>query len=157
MGEELYGETSPDEVEKTLEGTRDRLGGLLSELTRRRRDVTNVRLQLGRHRTAVLATLGSVLAFASGGIALAMRRARNRRRFGWRAQRLRGALGRMIAHPERVAGGESTVGRAVAKVALTSFVGVMAKRLAAQSAAAIARRRGQPSSARAEPSSPSAR
>jgi hypothetical protein len=142
MADELYGE--PEKVETQLEGTRDRLGGLLSELTRRRHDLTNFRLQLQRHRLAVVATLASVLALASGAVAMAMRRARAQRGMGARARRMRMALGRMVAHPERVAGGDTPIGRAVAKVALTSAVGVLAKKLAAGAASGIARRRQPP-------------
>ena len=125
---------SPEEVEAELEGTRIRLGWLLTELTRRRHEFAHVgrqlRLQLQRHRGPVLGGLASVLALTAGGVALAVRRSRARRRLPERARRLRLAMARMIAHPDRVAGGEPALAQKVLRAALTSAAAVVAKRLA---------------------------
>jgi hypothetical protein len=140
MPDELQEEKSPDKVETELEGTRDRLAGLLAELTRRRHELIDVGLQLRRHKVAVGAAVGAALVLLSGGIALAVHRSRSERQLGRRARRLREAVGRMVAHPERVAGGQNTAGQAVLKVVLTTFAGVLARRLATRTMAAMARR-----------------
>jgi hypothetical protein len=141
MGAEPNEETSLEEVDLGLAQARDRLGGLLAELTRRRHDLTNVGLQLRRHKAAMLVTLAAVIALTSGGIAMGIRRARRQRGLGARARRLRTALSRMVAHPERVAGAEKSIGGSVVKVVLTSIAAVVAKRLAAQTVATLSRRR----------------
>jgi hypothetical protein len=143
MGAGPHEETSPEpeQVDRGLEEARDRLGGLLAELTRRRHALTDLGLQLRRHKLAFLVGLGAVVALTSGGIALGVHRARSRRTLGARALRLRSALSRMAAHPDRVAGPEKSIGGAVVKVALTSFAAVVAKRLATQAISSVARAR----------------
>jgi hypothetical protein len=119
----------PTEVEHELAGTRDRLGGLLGELSRRRRELTNVGLQLRKHTRAIAITAGGVLATMATLIGLGLRRRARQRRLPERARRLRAALGRMVAHPERVGRAAPGLGGSLLKAALTAAVATVAKRL----------------------------
>jgi hypothetical protein len=62
-----------------------------------------VKLQIRRHALRFTATVLAVSAVAAGSIALGMWRVRRRNTVTARGGRLREALGRMIARPERVA------------------------------------------------------
>jgi hypothetical protein len=119
--------------EHELEGTRERLGGLLGELSRRRHDLTNVRLQAGKHLAAIVITGVSLLAIAASAIGLGARRRARRRRWPARARRVREALGRMVAHPERVGREPPGLGGAVIKAALTAAAASVAKRMVERS------------------------
>jgi hypothetical protein len=123
-------ETLPRRVESELQMSRDRLGDLLAELTRRRHDLASVWSRVLRHRAAVIAGAATVAAAGAALAWLSIRHARAQQRFPQRARRLRDALSRIIAHPERVAADSPGLGRAILKVALTGAAGAAAKRLA---------------------------
>jgi hypothetical protein len=123
-------ETSLEVAEQALEETRNRLGWLLAELSRRRHHLVDLRTELRRNAAPVMVVAASVLLLTAGGVALAVRRSRRERTLSQRAQRLGTALSRMMAHPDRVARPEPTLGRRVARAALTSLTAVLVKQLA---------------------------
>lgn len=118
---------SPDELETEVTRSRDRLGSLLEELSRRRHDAVDIRLQLRRHALPLLLAAGAVALAVAGGIALAVRRRRHKRSLRARAHRLRLALSRMMAHPERVAGGEPHAGLKILTSAASAAATALAK------------------------------
>jgi hypothetical protein len=121
------------QTEHELEGTRERLGGLLGELSRRRHDLTDVRLQASKHLLAIALTGASVLAVTASLVALGARRRAARRRLPARARRVREAISRMMAHPERVGREPPGLSGAVIKAALTAAAASVAKRLVERS------------------------
>jgi hypothetical protein len=93
----------PRPIEADIMRRRGELTEFLTELSRRRRELTDVKLQIRRHALRFTATVLAVSAVAAGSIALGMWRARRRNTVTAHTGRLREALGRMIARPERVA------------------------------------------------------
>jgi hypothetical protein len=129
--------SSSDDKAKGLEGDiqeiRGKLGGMVSELDHRRRDLFDVKKQLGRHAVPLVLTGLALLGVAVGGVAFAARRRRQREAFGARLVRQRRALARMIDKPERVASAPSPE-RRIASAGAASIVSVLAERLAGRSA-----------------------
>jgi hypothetical protein len=122
-------------LQRDIEKIRGNLGGMVSELDRRRHDLFDVRKQVGRHAVPLALTGLALLGAAAGGIVLAVHRRRRRKAFGARLVRLRRALGRMIDEPERVARA-SGPGRKIASAGAAAVVSVMARRLAERAARA---------------------
>jgi hypothetical protein len=120
-------------LQKDIEQIRGNLGGMVSELDRRRHDLFDVRKQLSRHAIPLALTGLALLGVAVGGVALAARRRRQREAFGARLVRLRRAFARMIDKPERVASAPSPE-RKIASAGAASIVSVLAKRLAERAA-----------------------
>jgi hypothetical protein len=119
----------PGAVEHELDRSRERLGTLLDELSRRSHQLADVPGQLRRHAVPVALACGAVLALGAAGIGLAVRRRQSRRRVPVQFERLRGALARMIAHPERVAPKNQGVSQKVLSAALASAASLLAKQL----------------------------
>lgn len=93
----------PGPIEAEIVRQRQVLTTLVSQVSRRGRELTDVRLQVRRHAVGVAATLLALTAAAAGSIALGVWRARRRNTLTARGSRLREALGRMVDRPERVA------------------------------------------------------
>jgi hypothetical protein len=96
----------PREAQPIKEGImrrREKLTALVTELNRRRHELTDVRLQVRRHALAIASSLFAVGAVAAGAVTLGVWRARRRNTLIARGGRLREAAGRMIDRPERVA------------------------------------------------------
>jgi hypothetical protein len=93
---------SPEEKEGDVERSRTRLEGLVTELDRRRHELTNVRLQLHKHRWLFLAVAGGLAAAATGATLLSVRA--HRRHASWRGRlgRLREVVARVLADPGRI-------------------------------------------------------
>lgn len=107
---------------------RHELGGLVSELDRRRHEALDVRLQVKRHPVLV-ATVVTVAALLVGGaIALIVREARERKRPTRRAREIRHALGRIVEHPREVAS-QPSIGNKVATALGVAIATALAKRL----------------------------
>lgn len=112
-GEQDKGTDSPssEDKAKALEGDiqeiRGRLGGMVSELDHRRHDLLDVKKQLGRHAVPLTLAGVALVGLAAGGVALTVRRHRQREALGARLVRFRRALARMIDKPERVANAPS--------------------------------------------------
>jgi hypothetical protein len=107
---------------------RDELGGLVSELDRRRHEALDLRLQMKRH-PVLIATVATVAALLVGGaLALIVRTAQQQRRPTARAREVRRALSRLVEHPRRVAAEPSITNKIVAAVGV-AVATALAKRL----------------------------
>jgi hypothetical protein len=95
--------SDPQRIEADIVRRRGEITTLVAELSRRGRDLLDVRLHVRRHALGVAATVLAVGAVAAGSIALAMWRGRRRDTLTARGGRLREAIGRMMERPERVA------------------------------------------------------
>jgi hypothetical protein len=118
----------PHEIERDVESLRARVGVLVGELDRRRRELGDWRLQLRRHGLALGLAVAGVLAGGAGLVTLLVARQRRRRRPRARLGRLREALARMIAHPDRVAA-EPTARSAALRTTTGAATGLVAKLL----------------------------
>jgi hypothetical protein len=96
------GEAAERVIEREIGDLRQDLDGIVNELDRRRHEAFDVRLQLRRHRTAVV-TAGAVAALIAVGGFIAWRNARLRQdRLTVRLQNLGRAIAIMSRHPERL-------------------------------------------------------
>jgi hypothetical protein len=103
IGVEAPAPRAPAPIEAEIVRRRQELTKLVSQLSRRGRELTDVRLQVRRHAVGVATTLLAVGAAVAGSIAVGVWRARRRNTLTARGSRLREALGRMMDRPERVA------------------------------------------------------
>jgi hypothetical protein len=121
----------PSALERRADELRDRLVHTIDMIEKRAHEVTNVRLQLGRH-AGLVRTLSSVgIALFASGVAYEIYRFRTRHQ-RHRRQRLR-ALARIWRHPDRIAAAEERgffpeLFRRVALGSITFFAIEMAKR-----------------------------
>ncbi len=130
MAGELVTETvTPRVVEQELDVTRDRLGVLLDELSRRRHDLGDIGHQVRRHMVPVAVAAGVVGAAVALAIGLGVRHRRERKRLRTKAGHLRSALGRMVAHPERVARDKPNFGAKLLVAIASTAATVLIKRL----------------------------
>jgi hypothetical protein len=96
------GEEAERVIEREIGDLRQELGGIVNELDRRRHEAFDVRLQLRRHRTAVVTAGAVALLFAVGGF-VAWRTARLRQdRLAVRLQNLGRAIAIMSRNPDRL-------------------------------------------------------
>jgi hypothetical protein len=125
------GSPRPDQVAGEIDVLRTELGGLVSELDRRRHEVFDVRLQASRHPLVAAGVAVAVALLVGGAISHAVRNARRRETPTARARDVRAALGRLAHHPRRVAAEPSISTKlltAVAVAALTTLVKRFAER-----------------------------
>ena len=118
-------------LQRDIERIRDDLANTVGELDRRRHELFDVRGQLRRHPVPIVLVGAALLALAAGGIALAMSRRRRRQRLPARLERLREALQRMVAKPNRVAT-DPGVGRKIVAAAGGAAASLAAKKLVAK-------------------------
>jgi len=134
MGEGTTGVNKPeeraDQAEREVEETRDRLTGIVRELDRRRHALLDLRAQLRQHGLAVGLTAGTAALLIGGAVWLGSWRKARRERPMARARRLRGALARMIAHPDDVARPKQRLGQKALAAVVSAAAGVLAKTLA---------------------------
>jgi hypothetical protein len=117
-------------AEREVERTRERITGIVRELSRRRHAVFDLRAQLRHHGVAV-GVAAAALALAIGGaVWLAFWRRARRARPLAKAHRLRLAAARMVAHPDQVARPSPQVGNKVLAAFGSAAAGVLAKALA---------------------------
>jgi len=126
----------PQELEREVEGIRENIDDIVTELDRRGHELLDWRLQLRRHKVLLLAVTAGCLAGLSLTVALGMAKRKRRNRFLAKAGRLRDALARMIAHPERVAQPQPGIGKRALSAAVSAGVGALAKTLVNQLAEA---------------------
>lgn len=100
-------------LERELSTLREELGDIVGELDRRRRELFDLRLQLRRHPVAVPLAGLAVAVVLGGAVALLVKNERQKRRPSHKARQLRRAVGRMVAHPERVGRGEPPPGEKI--------------------------------------------
>jgi hypothetical protein len=125
------GSARPEDVGRVageIDLIRHELGGLVAELDRRRHEAFDLRLQAKKHPVlvAAVATLAALL--VGGGIAVAVRNARVRRRPSTRAREVRDAFFRIADHPRRVAS-QPSIGNKIATAVGVAVATALAKRL----------------------------
>jgi hypothetical protein len=118
-------------LQRDIEQIRGELANTVGELDRRRHDLLDVRGQLRRHPLPLALAAVAFLALAAGGIALAVMRRRHQQQLGPRLERLREALDRMVAKPNRVATDQG-VGRKIVAAAGATAASLAAKKLVAK-------------------------
>jgi len=119
-----------DALERDVDRIRSNIGELIRELNYRRHEAFDLRLQFQRHAARVILGGAAMFAVVAGAIALAIARRRRRRSIGARVTRLRAALRRISAHPEQLAGRQTSVSRKVAAAGGSAIASVLGKRLA---------------------------
>jgi hypothetical protein len=135
---------SPRENSRQLEGEiavlRNELTGLVTELDRRRHELTDFKLQARRHVVGMTLTGAGLLASAAGFAWLSVWRSRRGSQATARMGRLREAVSRMVDRPDRVAAepgipariltaaATAAVATAIKKVLERSLQGVMSSR-----------------------------
>jgi hypothetical protein len=118
-----------------IEGLRDDLGRILSELDRRRRELLDPRVLL-RHHPAVAVTAGVVAAALGGAVALLIWNRRRQSRPAARTRELRRAVGRLLHDPRRVAK-EPSMGIKIATAAGSAAATLAVKQLVSRALARI--------------------
>jgi hypothetical protein len=141
---------SPREDARRLEGEiaalREELGGLVAELDRRRHELTDVKLQVRRHALEVTITAVTLVGAAAGLVWLGVWRARRQRTLLSRADRVRGAVLRMIDQRPRALA-EPSVHRKIFTAAATGAVATLMRKVVDRGLrGALERRRRRPSS-----------
>jgi hypothetical protein len=125
------GEARGAELQREIERIRGDLARTVGELDRRRHALTDVPGQLRRHPGPVVLLAAAVLGLAAGAITWGVARRRRRNEIGARLGRLREALERMVAKPNRVAT-DLGVGRKIVAAAGTAAASLLAKKLVAR-------------------------
>jgi hypothetical protein len=110
---------------------RDELDALLAELDRRRHELLDVRLQLRRHAVGTALTTLALVGTAAGAVWLGRWRQRRQQRPSALAGRLREAIVRMTAHPERVAA-EPTMGGKILTAAASAGAALLVRKVLEQ-------------------------
>lgn len=152
-GTRSIGETPRERAERLeseIDGTRDELAVLLSELDRRRKEALDLAHQV-RKRAVPAVVASAVAAFAAGYLVSLALRARARRRSDLppreQMRRLRIALNRAIAHPDYVARKEPGVGSQLMRRAVMTGAGVLVgaavRSFAGESAEDVGRKAGE--------------
>jgi hypothetical protein len=123
---------SPRETVRQLAGQitklRDDLGGLVTELDRRRHEALDVKLQIRRNAREITFTSVALIGVAAGSVWLNIWRHRRRKRVSARVGRLQQAMSRMIERPERVAA-EPTVTMKIITAAANAAAATLIKKV----------------------------
>jgi len=118
------------QLEQDVDQIRGRIGILVRELDHRRHEAFDLRLQF-RHHAGRLVLVGvALVAIVAGGVAYVASRLRRRRSIQMRVRRLRDALRRIGAHPERVAERTPNVSRKVLAAGGGAIASALGKRIA---------------------------
>lgn len=122
------------QLSETIAHRRERLGFILSELDRRRRDLFDVRKQLRQNAKPLLLILGGVGCAVALALVLRARRHRYEQRLSQRVSKAAAAMRRAVRDPDRVAAPPPDLGKkvliAVASGAATTLVTAVVKRWA---------------------------
>ncbi len=119
-----------ESLEREVDRIRDNIGALVRELNHRRHDAFDLKLQFRQHAGRLVLVGVAFAALIAGSIALGLARVRRRRSIRVRVGRLRDALRRISAHPERVAERQPNVPRKVLAAGGTAIASVLGKKLA---------------------------
>ena len=119
-----------DGLEREVDRIRTNIAELVRELNHRRQDAFDLKLQFREHAGRLVLVGVAVAALIAGTIALAAARIRRRRSIKLRVTRLRDALRRIAAHPERVAERQPNVPRKLLAAGGTAIASALGKRLA---------------------------
>jgi hypothetical protein len=95
---------APREIELEIEQLRTGLDRSLAELDRRRRELTDLKVQIRKH-PGVFIGAGGVLLFVVGGVGFAIWRSQRRAELPGRAKRFQLAVGRAVHRPRKLARG----------------------------------------------------
>jgi hypothetical protein len=124
-------------LEHDVDLIRNNIGDLLGELNHRRHEAFDLKLQFHRHARGFFLVAFALVGAIAGTIALALARRNRRRSLVGRARHvrkaarnLREALGRVVAHPDRIAGGGQGVTGKVAAAGGAAMASVLGKKLA---------------------------
>jgi hypothetical protein len=123
-------ENQVDSLELEVERIRHNIGELVRELNHRRHAAFDLKLQFRQHAGRLVLVGVAVAALIAGTIALAAARLRRRRSIRTRVTKLRDALRRISAHPERVAERQPNVPRKVLAAGGTAIASALGKKLA---------------------------
>ena len=119
-----------ESLEREVDRIRNNIGELVRELNQRRHDAFDLKLQFRHHAGRLVLVGAAFAALIAGTIVLATARLRRRRSIRTRVTRLRDALRRIAAHPERVAERQPNVPRKLIAAGGTAIASVLGKRLA---------------------------
>jgi hypothetical protein len=119
-----------DTLEQEVDRIRGNIGALVRELNHRRHEAMDLKLQFRRHAGRLVIVGVALVAFVAGGIALAATRLRRRRTIRAKVDRLRTALRRIAAHPERVAERTPNVPRKLLAAGGGAIAAAVGKRIA---------------------------
>jgi len=119
-----------EELEREVDRIRNNIGELIRELNHRRHAALDLRLQFRKHAGRVVLVGAAVMAMIAGGIVLTIARLRRRRSIRVRVSRLRHALRRVAAHPERLGERGPSVPRKIAAAGGSAIASVLGRRLA---------------------------
>jgi hypothetical protein len=119
-----------DSLEREVDRIRTNIAELVRELNHRRHQAFDLKLQFREHAGRLVLVGVAVATLIAGTIALAAARVRRRRSIKLRVTRLRDALRRIAAHPERVAERQPNVPRKLLAAGGTAIASVLGKRLA---------------------------
>ena len=123
-------ENEVDSLEHEVDRIRNNIGELVRELNHRRHEALDLRLQFREHAGRLVLVGVAVAALIAGTIALSVARIRRRRSIKTRVTRLRDALRRIAAHPERVAERQPNVPRKVLAAGGSAIASALGKKLA---------------------------
>jgi hypothetical protein len=158
------GTASAREATRRLDGEigalREEIGGLVTELDRRRRDIMDVKLQLRRHGLEIALGAAGLAAAAVGVVWLGAWRAR--RKAPPATRRLRQAVARLADEPDRVATHPSMLARISTAATSAVVVAVIKKGVerwlnSPPAPAGTGREAGGPSRGDGRPTPPAAR
>jgi hypothetical protein len=119
-----------ESLEHEVERIRSNIGALVRELNHRRHEAFDLKLQFRQHAGRLVLVGVAVASLIAGAIALTVARAKRRRSIKYRVTRLRDALRRMSAHPERVAKEQPNVSRKLLAAGGTAIASALGKKLA---------------------------
>lgn len=123
----------PREAAQALGGeiatVRSELDVLVAELDRRRHNALNLELQVRQHALGLALTAVAFVGAATGVVWFGLWRTRQRRRPTAQGSRLREAVSRMVAHPERVATDPSMMSKIMTAAVNAALASVIKKTL----------------------------
>jgi hypothetical protein len=117
---------APEDLERRVRDHRESLDAILSELDRRRHELTDWRLQLRRHRKGALVLAGALIGGVAAYVVWRKRRAAGP---AHKARRLWRALQRMVANPDAVAKRSPSLDQELLAAAGSPIAAMLAKRL----------------------------
>jgi hypothetical protein len=129
MGERTTGLDDPAILEQQIDSIRRNLTGIVRELDHRRHDLTDVKMQIDKHKPELLAAAGSVVVVAGVVGAVAFFVSRRSKKLGVRATHMRKAIGRILEDPNRLARKEPSIWKKLATGLIAAALGAAVKKV----------------------------